>query len=151
MQLLPLTTERLHLRVVRPSDTAALLELRNHPEVARHQDWDLPYTEAHAERLMAACGHLDDVQMDAWVQVAIEFEGQTVGDLAIHVGNEGASAMLGYSLRREWWGRGIAREAVSAVVDALFERGVHRISATLDPANTASLRSEEHTSELQSH
>ncbi|MFZ9628589.1 MAG: GNAT family N-acetyltransferase [Ilumatobacteraceae bacterium] len=140
MQLLPLTTERLLLRVVRPSDTAAIIELRNHPEVARFQDWSLPYTAADAERLMAACGHLDDVQVDTWVQVAIELDGEVVGDLAVYVGNDGATAMLGYSLRREWWGRGLAREAVGAVVDALFERGVHRISATLDPDNLASLR-----------
>ncbi|MFM7251693.1 MAG: GNAT family N-acetyltransferase [Ilumatobacteraceae bacterium] len=148
MPILPLTTERLRLRVVRPSDTAALLELRNQPEVAEYQDWPLPYTEADAERLMASCGQLDDVTLDTWVQVAIDVTGEPdgacAGDLAVYLGHDGASAMLGYSLRREWWGRGIAREAVGAVVDALFAGGVHRIAATLDPANRPSLRVLEH-------
>ncbi|MGA0894774.1 MAG: GNAT family N-acetyltransferase [Ilumatobacteraceae bacterium] len=144
MPILPLTTERLRLRVVRPQDTAAVLELRNHPDVAEYQDWPLPYTDADVARLMADCAGVDDLQVGAWVQVAIELDAEFVGDLAVYLGHEGKSAMLGYSLRREWWGRGIAREAVGAMVDALFAAGVHRITATLDPANRSSLRVLEH-------
>lgn len=142
--LLPLRTQRLLLRVVRPIDAAAIVEMRNHPDVARYQDWALPYTGADVERLLAACDGLDDVRVDEWTQVAILLDDRFVGDLAVHLGRDGAVAMVGYSLRHEWWGKGIAREAVGALVDALFARGVRRIVATLDPENVASMRVLEH-------
>lgn len=142
--VLPLRTQRLVLRVVAPADADAIVEMRNHPDVARYQDWGLPYTTADVERLLAACEGVDDVRVDEWTQVAILLDDQFVGDLAVHLGHGGAVATVGYSLRHEWWGRGIAREALSAVVDALFARGVRRIVATLDPENVASMRLLEH-------
>lgn len=137
---LPLRTERLVLRVVRPGDRDAIVTLRNSPDVARYQDWPLPYSGADADRLIADCEGVDHVPRDRPVQVAIELDGEMVGDLYVSVGHAGASATLGYSLRPEWWGRGIAREAAGAMVDALFAAGVHRITASLDPENLPSLR-----------
>ena len=142
--VLPLRTDRLLLRVVRPHDAEAIVEMRNHPDVARYQDWSLPYTAADAERLVEACRDIDDVTVDEWVQVAIVLDDEMVGDVAVHLGSGGATASVGYSLRRQWWGRGIAREAMHAMIDALFARGVQRIVATLDPANVASMRVLEH-------
>jgi [ribosomal protein S5]-alanine N-acetyltransferase len=47
---------------------------------------------------------------------------------------------LGYILRRDHWGRGIAREAVSAVVQYGFATlGLRRIFADTDPDNLGSI------------
>jgi ribosomal-protein-alanine N-acetyltransferase len=48
---------------------------------------------------------------------------------------------LGYVLRRNLWGQGIATEAARAVLDFAFDAlGLHRVWATADPENVASVR-----------
>ena len=47
----------------------------------------------------------------------------------------------GYCLGRRWWGRGIATEALRALVDFLFAQvNFHRVGAVHDPDNPASGR-----------
>jgi RimJ/RimL family protein N-acetyltransferase len=141
MAVLPIATERLVLRVMRPDDAAALAAYRNLPEIARYQDWDLPFTVADAERLLAAQDGLDDLGPAGWTQVAIEHEGSVVGDLAVGLDLEARRAALGYTLAPAAQHRGFAVEAAGAIVDALFARTtVRRIVATLDPANLVSMR-----------
>jgi RimJ/RimL family protein N-acetyltransferase len=48
---------------------------------------------------------------------------------------------LGYVLRKNLWGQGIATEAARAVLDFAFDAlGLHRVWATADPENVASVR-----------
>src|SRR5262245_21830836 len=48
---------------------------------------------------------------------------------------------LGYILRRDLWGRGLATEALTAVLTHAFgPLGLHRVEADIDPRNAASLR-----------
>jgi [ribosomal protein S5]-alanine N-acetyltransferase len=50
-------------------------------------------------------------------------------------------AEIGYALRSDLWGRGLASEAVSQVLDWGFRAlGLHRIEADIDPRNAASRR-----------
>jgi RimJ/RimL family protein N-acetyltransferase len=114
---------------------------RNDPDVARYQDWTMPFTAADAERLLADQAHLDDLHPEEWTQIAIEHDGQVVGDVAVRMETSAQCAALGYTLSPAAQHRGFAREAVGAVVDALFDRtAIHRIVATLDEANLASMR-----------
>lgn len=47
----------------------------------------------------------------------------------------------GYILDASWWGRGFAREALSAGIDHVFGTlGARRIFADTDPENTASIK-----------
>ncbi|WP_206444184.1 GNAT family N-acetyltransferase [Nocardioides turkmenicus] len=51
------------------------------------------------------------------------------------------AADLGYALRHEWQGRGIARAAVSRMIEFGFgDLGLHRLTANIGPQNTASMR-----------
>jgi RimJ/RimL family protein N-acetyltransferase len=140
MSVLPITTARLILRVMQPSDAPAFARYRNLDEIARYQDWDLPYGIDDAHRALAAQdGHTDLTDGD-WTQVAIEHAGTVIGDLAVSLDTAGRHATIGYTLAPEYHGRGFASEAAGALVDAVLALGVHRILATLDPANTASMR-----------
>lgn len=48
---------------------------------------------------------------------------------------------LGYRLLPEYWGQGLACEAVGAVVRHAFEKdGLRRLISLIDPENTASRR-----------
>lgn len=138
---LPLHTERLTLRAFTPADAAVFAAYRNDPEVARYQDWDLPVTDAAAVEFVASQQGISGPVPGEWVQLAVEHDGELAGDVAVGLDANGRLAMIGYTLRHDRQRLGIAREAVSALVDALFDKlGVHRIAATLDPRNVASAR-----------
>ena len=141
---LPLHTERLVLRMVGLDDAPTLAAYRSDPHVARYQDWLLPYTADQATESIRRQAHLAGPTVGESVQVAIEHDGAMIGDLYVGIGDVvdgGAQATLGYTLAAAHQGRGFALEAAEAMVDALFEHTpVHRIEATLDPLNAASMR-----------
>jgi RimJ/RimL family protein N-acetyltransferase len=140
MPVLPMTSSRLMLRMMRAHDAPIVAAYRSDPEIAKYQDWDMPYDLGRAERSIAKQQAWDDVTPGEWVQVAIEHDGLLVGDVAVGLTTPGV-AYLGYTLGPEHHGRGYASEAAGAIVDALFDRGdIHRVVATLDPQNTASRR-----------
>lgn len=141
MAVLPIRTERLVLRVMRPGDAAVLAAYRDDLKVARYQDWSLPFTLADAERLLADQALLDDVDPEGWTQVAIEHDGEVVGDLAVCLETSGHRATLGYTIAPSAQHRGFAVEAAGAMIDAVFDRTeTWRIVASLDDANLASMR-----------
>lgn len=66
----------------------------------------------------------------------VEFEGRAVGKAGFYRLPE-----IGFILHPDVWGRGLAREAVGAVVDHAFEvRGQTELTADVDPRNAASIR-----------
>lgn len=141
-RFLPVRTARLVVRPLERGDVTRFTAYRNDPEVARYQDWELPYTRDLAHALVDSQEGLTGPRPDEWVQLAIEdASGVLVGDLAVWLDHTAELAMIGYTLSPAAQGRGYATEAVGAVVDRLFDRlGVHRVAATLDPRNLASAR-----------
>ena len=82
---LPFTTERLTVRAMRPSDVTAFATYRNLPEVARYQDWELPYTRDLAHQLIDEMDGINGPVPGEWVQLAIDdIDGTLVGDLAVY-------------------------------------------------------------------
>ena len=77
----------------------------------------------------------------AWA-VILKETGQAMGFLNYHhreVQNERLE--IGYILARSFWGRGLATEAVSAVLDHCFDDlHINRVEALIDPDNHASVR-----------
>jgi RimJ/RimL family protein N-acetyltransferase len=138
---LPFTTARLRLRPFEPGDAAAFSAYRSDPDVARYQSWRTPYTLAQAERFIAGLDGLDGPVRGEWLQIAVEHDGAFVGDVAVAVDVDGHVATIGYTLAPDRQHRGLAVEAVGALVARLFgELGVHRVVANLDPRNLASAR-----------
>ena len=129
------------LRPFTLADAAVLAAYRTDPDVARYQDWAVPFTVEAAEQLIAGQAGLPGPERGGWYQIAIEHDGELVGDLALGLDETGQLATLGYSLRTDRQGSGFASEAAGALIDRLFASfGVHRVAATLDPANIASAR-----------
>lgn len=138
--MLPLTTPRLLLRPLRTADAAVIHGYRNDPDAARYQDWSLPYAMATAEQLVTEQADILAPVPGDWIQMGVDHEGELIGDLAVGLDGSGTMATIGYTLRPEHWGQGFGSEAVGALVDALFERGVVRVVATIDPENIRSAR-----------
>jgi RimJ/RimL family protein N-acetyltransferase len=64
----------------------------------------------------------------------ILFEGRVIGKAGLWDNEE-----IGFILAPEMWSKGLAREALEAVIDRARQRGVARITADVDPRNAASL------------
>ncbi|MGA7280543.1 MAG: GNAT family N-acetyltransferase [Acidimicrobiia bacterium] len=137
----PIETERLTIRAFAPEDAAGLAARRNHPEVAKYQNWSLPFTEGQAAQIVAELMDMEGPENDEWWMaiVADKASGQVLGDLAVHLSWEGQSAEVGYTFGRENWGQGYAIEALDALLEYLFEElGVTRAFGMLHPDNSAS-------------
>ncbi|MGB8859818.1 MAG: GNAT family N-acetyltransferase [Ilumatobacteraceae bacterium] len=140
--MLPLRTDRLTIRMMRHHDIGRLVTYRNDPAIGRFQDWELPFTEESARRVIDAQAPFEGPGNGRWVQLAVELSatGDLIGDVAVELRAGGAIATLGYTFAAANHGKGYATEAAGAVVDALCDAGVHRFVATLDPENVPSMR-----------
>ncbi len=139
---LRLTTERLTIRPLARQDITEFTRYRNLPDVARYQDWALPYTRDIAHALVDDAEQLGVPTPGHWLQLAVTNDDERLlGDVAVWLDDAALLAMIGYTLAPESQGQGYAAEAVKAVVDWLFAaRKVHRVAATMDPGNVASAR-----------
>lgn len=74
---------------------------RNDPDVARHQLWDLPYTDDDAHGDLDDQADRSDVVAGRWTQLAIEHDGEVIGDVALHLDATGKVAEIGFTLARD--------------------------------------------------
>src|SRR3989475_8620999 len=147
------------LRTWRKSDAGPIARHANDREVWLNLR-DLfphPYNTAHAVAYITT-GTVQTPTMSFVIVVAVE----PVGGIALRLGEdiERYSAEIGYWIGRAYWGRGIMTAAVGAVTAYAFASlGLLRVFALPFSDNAASVRvlekagyvrSEEHTSELQS-
>ena len=136
-----IVTKRLCLRPFRAADLPTFVAYRSTPSVARYQSWDTTYSQADAERFLAEQQTVELGQPGEWVQLAaVDREtGELCGDCAVRIeDDEPASAEIGVTLAPEHQGRGLASEALGAVIATLFERfGVERVHAETDARNAA--------------
>lgn len=136
-----LSTPRLRLRPLLLADARPLARLRDDPEVARHQSWQR-YSEADAEALIHNLAGQRPGTAGAWFQWAIERRSDAVllGDCGLKTCDDPRLGELGYTLGRAHQRQGFASEAVRAVLDLAFrELGMHRVSASIDVDNLASI------------
>lgn len=138
-----LETERLFLRQFSDSDLDAFLAYRNDPEVAIYQGWNVPYPRERAIKFIGEMKVAVPMQSQ-WFQVALEIKGtrEMIGDLAFFIKREDErQAFIGYTLARPFWGKGYAFEAVSCLLEYLFEElELHRVIAECDVLNVYSWR-----------
>jgi [ribosomal protein S5]-alanine N-acetyltransferase len=74
-----------------------------------------------------------------WI-ITLKEDDCAIGFVAAGEKRQGNVSEIGYLLRREYWGTGIAAEAVTCLIDQLFGEGQRRVFADTDPDNTASRR-----------
>jgi RimJ/RimL family protein N-acetyltransferase len=136
-----LVTERLVLRGIVPGDAADLFTFRSDPIEQRYNDAYLrTLDEAHdlIHRL-----DRERVENNAlhW-GVTLAGADRVVGLLGYNeVVAEHRRVALGYDLARRFWGRGLATEALTAVLDHGFgPLGLNRVEAHTDAANERSIR-----------
>ena len=135
-----LTTNRLHLRQIQPTDAEALFAIRSDQEVMEfygqepHQT--LEDTHALIQRLQA---FYDRREAILW-GITLKGEDSVIGSCTFFsFGPDFHYAETGYELHRAYWRQGIMTEAMSAILTYGFtELGLHRIEADVAPENTRS-------------
>lgn len=138
-----LTTARLRLRHFHPSDLDAFVAMRQDTHVARYQSWsslDHAAAQVFINDMRAAQPGLPG----EWFQFAIadRVTDQFIGDCALHVkADDPRQAEIGFTLSGKAQGQGFATEAISALLDYLFqERSLERVMAICDVRNHGSYR-----------
>src|SRR5438067_1681262 len=120
-----IVTERLVVRPLRVEDLEAFVAYRSDQEVARYQSWDSPYSMVDAESLLSAQRRLRFGEPGEGLQVAVvdQASGAVCGDCFVRiVADQPQTAEVGVTLARASQGKGLATEALTAVLAELFER-----------------------------
>ena len=126
-------TKRLVLRRARMSDLEDLHRVFSNPAAMRY--WDSPPYEENeqTQRLLEAMVAASPVERDDFI---IEHEGRAIGKAGCWRLGE-----IGFILHPDHWGKGMAREALSAVIPHIFDSlPIDRLEADVDPRNDASLK-----------
>ena len=141
-QFTPLESARLILRRFTDADLAPFLAYLNDPEVERYQTWE-SYTKREAQAAIDTQKELVPGVLGRWFTFALESKetGALVGHVALSVKAEDErQAEIGFTLAREYHGKGLGFEAASRVLDYVFsELKLHRVTAITDCANTRSV------------
>lgn len=126
-------SERLLMRRAEVRDLGALHAVLSNADAMRY--WSTPpHATLHQSRewlkaMMASAAPESD-------DFVVEYEGKVIGKAGFWRLPE-----IGYIFHPVYWGRGLAFECLSALIDRAFDRWrVEELVADVDPRNTASLR-----------
>lgn len=126
-----ITTERLTLRRARDGDLAALYAVFSNHDAMRYWDTLAHGDKKQTERFLRAMIDASDDKSDDFV---IEYQGGVIGKAGFWHHPE-----VGYILHPEHWGKGLAREALRALIARAFDHhGWPHIIAEIDPRNDRS-------------
>jgi len=136
-----LETSRLMLREFAPEDADALAQVISDPETMRYhpEPFDLPGVEdwiIRNRRRYETDGH------GLWA-MDLKSTGQMIGDCWITLQEVDGQALpeIGYHLRRDLWGQGLATEAAKACRDHGFVKlGAGLLISLIRPENVPSCR-----------
>nr|AUN37605.1 ribosomal-protein-S5p-alanine acetyltransferase [uncultured bacterium] len=127
-----LTTERLHLRQLKPSDSKALFAIKSDPEVTKHYGQEphqsVDETLWWIEGLKISYENRQDV---AWC-VTLKGDDTLIGACTLWNLDHGYHhGEIGYELHPAYERQGLMTEAVAAILTFAFnDLGLHRVEAT---------------------
>lgn len=133
-----LQTERLLIREHAPEDALALHRLNTDPEVMRYtHEEPSPGVEAMRQAIL----DYPDYKRYGYGRWTVEYEAQVIGFAGPKYLEELGETDVGYRLLPNFWGRGLATEAVQAIAEHCFRRiRLPRLIGLVLPDNIASIR-----------
>ena len=131
-------TECLLLRPFRLTDADDVYAYAKDPEWSRFLPLPSPYEYRHAEI------HVAQSFLNSWdtqPTFAISLDNTVIGGINVRIDADKVTADLGYSISREHWGKGLMVEAVTAVIDWVFDEfHLVKVGARADIQNRQSWR-----------
>ncbi len=137
------TGRRVSLRELVSDDLDAIVAYSTDDAVSRYQDWPSHTAEAAKAFLDRAIVAAQQIPRVEYVLAVVEHATSLlIGDASIEVQSVGnRQAELGFTLRRDRWGAGLATETAQLLLAFGFDQlGLNRIEATTHPDNVASIR-----------
>jgi len=131
-----LTGERVRLRPLVVDDAEALFAVYGDPAA---MTWWTHAAHGSVEQTREQLARNDLAQdWRSWA-ITLADDDRAIGTAAAHEKRQGKVIEIGYSLAQSHWGMGLAREAVSTLINYLFMvEGHRRVFADTDPDNAAS-------------
>ena len=133
---------RVFLRALRGDDADPMFAYRSDPEVMRYQGWE-PRTIDEVRAFIAGLAYAQPYAPGTWYQlgIALRTTDELIGDCGVHVpAGEPCQAEFGITLARAHHGRGLASEALRALLSLLFDTlEKHRVFGSIDPRNARSI------------
>lgn len=140
--LLPRAGSGVILRRLAPSDLAEFQAYRQDPVVGQYQGWSAT-SDAQAAAFLREMNAAAACRPGEWFQLGIaQPQGSAlVGDIGLRLSEDGREAEIGFTLRREAQGRGLATSAVQEAIRLVFEcTAAERVIAITDARNVPSIR-----------
>jgi len=132
--------KRVRLRGPRREDAEALFALFSDPAVMRY--WSRPPMTTLGEAQGLVGEMLDSFEQRSllnWMVTSRDDDGVIGTCTLFRIDPRHRHAEIGYALRSDHWGRGIAGEAVALMLDWAFRRlDLQRVEADIDPRNEGS-------------
>jgi RimJ/RimL family protein N-acetyltransferase len=140
---LAMKTARLLLRPIRLDDAEAVFTYRSDLITNQYQGW-IPKTihDVYDFIEKRVTSTIDVV--NTWYQLVItrKKDGELIGDIGIHfLDSDKKQVEIGYTLDKNQHGKGYATEAVTEIINYLFnELNKRRIITSMDPRNIKSIK-----------
>ncbi len=137
-----LESRRVRLRPMVVADAPALIPIYGDPIVAQWGFAPPVATLEDAQALVLSCGRLVQARtLFHWGLSLVEDDVIVGHSTLFQMDLKNRRAEVGYSLRRDLWGRGIVTEALDLLIDLAFgPLDLRRLEADVDPRNLGSLR-----------
>ena len=143
MDTIQINSDRLLLRPIQMEDADSIFLYRSNAEVNQYQGW-IPKTISDVHDFIAQKVSPEINRPGTWFQFAIikKDDNELIGDIGVHfLDSDDLQVELGCTLNQKYHGKGYAFEALTAIINYLFdELGKHRIIASIDSRNQASIR-----------
>jgi ribosomal-protein-alanine N-acetyltransferase len=136
-----LETRDLHLRPSRMEDAEGMFTMLSDPESMKYWS-DPPVTDIKDAIRVLREGIESDAKGNSlcW-SVLLSDQGEMIGKcILFNFSQKNHRAEIGYILNRDYWGQGLMRQALEAVIEFAFNTlNLHRIEADVDTENIGSL------------
>ena len=140
MGYITIHTNRLVLKDIVLEDSLKMFEYRSDPSIMEFQSFK-PTSINDVESFIKNNTLFFNV-VNTWFQIGIYYEDTIIGDIGIHfIDPENQQCEIGYTIGKKDQHKGFGKESIQALIDYIFiSLKKHRVIASVDPGNTASLR-----------
>ena len=138
----PIESERLLVRLVSESDLPALFDVNSNEEVTALLPYATWKSMADGQAWLERMKGMQATGLALQFVVVLKSTGLAIGTcLLFRFEETSARAELGYVLGRGFWGQGLMREALEALIGCAFGTiGLRRLEAEVDTRNQSSAR-----------
>lgn len=140
--LLPRVAGGIVLRRLAATDLADFQSYRRDPEIGRYQGW-VPTPDHDARDFLDHMNQATLLQPGSWCQIGIADASSLtlIGDIGLILASDSRQAEIGFTLRCESQGRGLATAAVKEAIALVFEStSANKVVAIADTRNLSSIR-----------